>query len=190
MSQFELVIEGHEDFVKGFVRGIIAGSKSNAKVLFNKEHDINRTTLGEKIKGFFYAPSVHTHLVVDETTTALIENVLKSEGEKLNLKIVSKNAVASASFKFKYKAYAENYGTMLKGIFESLPEGVSVSDDYAPNEEFHPESKGAEAYAPEHDYIIKANGAVSGNLDVLLELYERCRKEPLISIDNIELEFE
>ena len=50
MSQIELVIEGHEDFVKGFIRGIVAGSKSGARVLFNKEHDINRTTLGEKIK--------------------------------------------------------------------------------------------------------------------------------------------
>ena len=190
MSQFELVIEGHEEFVKGFVRGIVTGSKSNARVLFNKEHDINRTTLGEKIKGFFDAPGVHTHLVVDETTVALIEDVLRSEGEKLNLKIVSKNAIASASFKFKYNAYAEDYGTMLKGIFENLPEGVSVSDDYAPEEEIHPESEGAEAYAPEHDYIIKANGTVSGNLDALLELYTKCLKEPLISIEKIELEFE
>ena len=190
MSQFELVIEGHEDFVKGFVRGIVAGSKSNARVLFNNEHDINRTTIGEKIKEFFDAPSVHTHLVADETTTALIEDVLRSEGEKLKLKIVSKNVIASASFKFKYKAYAENYGTMLKGIFESLPEGVSVSDDYAPKEEFHPESKGAEAYAPEHNYIIRAKGTVTGNLDALLELYTRCRKEPLLDIENIELEFE
>ena len=190
MSQFELVIEGHEDFVKGFVRGIIAGSKTDARVLFNNEHDINRTTLGEKIKEFFDAPGVHTHIIVDETAASLIGDAISSEGEKFNLKIVSKLPVASASFKFKYKAYAENYGTMLKGIFDKLPESVSVSDDYAPKEVFHPESKGAEAYAPEHNYIIKAKGTVTGNLDALLELYERCHKEPLISIENIELEFE
>ncbi len=190
MSQYELVIEGHENFVKGFVRGIVAGAKSGARVLFNNEHDINRTTLGEKIKEFFDAPSVHTHLIVDETTTSLIEDVIRSEGEKLKLKIVSKLSVVSASFEFKYKAYAENYGSMLKGIFENLPEGISVSNDYAPKEEFHPESKGAEAYAPEHNYIIRAKGTVSGNLGALLELYERCHKQPLIRIENIELEFE
>ncbi|MCH7495727.1 MAG: hypothetical protein IH825_06515, partial [Candidatus Marinimicrobia bacterium] len=173
-----------------FIRGIVAGSRSGASVLFNNEHDISRTTLGEKIKEFFDAPSTHTHLVVDESTASLIEDVLRSEGEKLKLKIVSKLAVASASFKFKYKAYAENYGAMLKGIFEDLPESVTLSDDYEPKEEFHPESKGAEAYAPEHNYIIRGNGTVTGNLDALLELYARCSKEPLISIENIELEFE
>ena len=190
MSQIELVIEGHEDFVKGFIRGIVAGSKSGARVLFNNEHDINRTTLGEKIKEFFDAPGTHTHLIVDESTTSLIEDVLNSEGEKLKLKIVSKLSVASASFRFKYKAYAENYGAMLKGIFENLPESVTLSDDYEPKEEFHPESKGAEAYAPEHNYIIKAKGTLSGDLDALLELYARCHKEPLIRIENIELVFE
>ncbi|MCH8272302.1 MAG: hypothetical protein IIB41_03500 [Candidatus Marinimicrobia bacterium] len=190
MSQFELVIEGHEDFVKGFVRGIVAGSKSNARVLFNNEHDISRTTFKEKIKEFFDTPRTHTHLIVDETTTSLIEELLGSEGEKLNLKIISKLSVVSATFKFEYKAYAENYGTMLKGIFENLPEGVSVSDDYAPKEEIHPESIGAEAYAPEHDYIIRAKGSVTGNLDALLELYTKCRKEPLVNIENIELELE
>ncbi len=190
MSQFELVIEGHEDFVKGFVRGIIAGSKSNARVLFNKEHNISRTTFKEKIKEIFVTLKAHTHLIVDETTASLIEDVLRSEGEKFDLKIISKLSVVSVTFKFKYKAYAENYGTMLKGIFENLPEGVSVSDDYAPKEEIHPESEGAEAYAPEHDYIIRAKGSVTGNLDALLELYARCRKEPLLNIENIELELE
>ena len=190
MSQFELVIEGREDFVKGFLRGIVAGSKSNAKVLFNNEHNISRSTLGEKIKEFFDAPRVHTHLIVDESTASLIENEIKSEGEKLKLKIVSKLSVVSASFEFKYKAYAENYGTMLKGIFDNLPEGVSVSDDYEPKEELHPESEGAEAYAPEHNYIIRAKGSVTGNLYELLEVYARCHKEPLIKIENIKLEFE
>ena len=190
MSQFELVIEGHEDFVKGFVRGIVAGSKSNARVLFNNEHNISRTTFKEKIKEFFVTLKAHTHLIVDETTASLIEDILGNEGEKFDLKIISKLSVVSATFKFKYKAYAENYGTMLKGIFENLPETVSVSDDYAPKEEIHPESIGAEAYAPEHDYIIRAKGTVRGNLDELLELYAKCRKEPLLSIENIELELE
>ena len=190
MSQYELVIEGHEDFVKGIVRGIVAGSKSGAKVLFNNEQNINRTSLGDKIKGFFDTSTVHTHLVVDSDITSLIEDAVGSEGEELEIKILSKRLVVSSSFKFKYKAYAENYGTMLKEIFENLPESVTLSDDYEPKEEIHPESKGAEAYAPEHDYIIKAKGSVSGDLDALLELYARCRKEPLIKIENIELVFE
>ena len=190
MSQYELVIEGHENFVKGFVRGIVTGAKSGTRVLFNNEHDISRRTIGERIKEFFDASSVHTHLIVDNDTTSLIEDALGIEGENLDIKIVSKRLVVSASFKFKYKAYAENYGSMLKGIFENLPEGVSVSTDYAPKEEFHPESKGAEAYAPEHNYIIRAKGTVSGNLGALLELFTRCQKEPLIRIENIELEFE
>ena len=190
MKQYELVVEGREDFVKGFVRGIVAGSESNTRVLFNNENDISRTTFKDKIKEFFDTLKAHTHLIVDETTVSLIEDVLKKEGDKLDLKIISKLSVVSATFKFKYKAYAENYGTMLKGIFENLPEGVSVSEDYAPNEEIHPESIGAEAYAPEHDYIIRAKGSVTGNLDALLELYTKCRKEPLLSIENIELEFE
>ena len=187
---YELIIEGHEDFVKGFVRGVVAGAKTGSRVLFNNEQDIDRSTFSEKIKEFFDTPTTHTHLILDETAVGLLEDVLDKEGEKLRVKIVSRRSVTSASFKFKYSAYAENYGNMLKAIFETLPEGVVLSDDYKPKEILHPEAKGAEAYAPEHNYVIHAKGSVSGDLLDVLELYAKCGNEPLVDIENIELGFE
>lgn len=186
----ELIIEGHENFVKGFVRGVLIGTKSGSPVLFNKELNISKSTFAEKIKEFFDTPTTHTHVILDETAVSLLDGVLKKESEKLRLKIVSRRNVTSASFKFKYSAYAENYGNMLKEIFENLPEGVVLSDDYKPKEILHPEAKGAESYAPEHDYVIHAKGSASGDLLNILELYTRCGNEPLVELEKIELGWE
>ena len=187
---YELIIEGHENFVKGFIRGLMTGAKTGSRVLFNNELSISKSTFAEKIKEFFDTPTTHTHVILDETALSLLEKVLDKESEKLRLKIVSRRNVSSASFKFKYSAYAENYGKMLKALFENLPEGVVLSDDYKPEEILHPEAKGPEAYAPEHNYVINAKGSASGDLLDILVLYTRCGKEPLVELGKIELGWE
>ena len=189
-DQYELVITGHEDFIKGLLRGIAAGAGSSSRVMFNNEHNINRSTIAERIKEFFDKSSTHTHVVLDESIVNLIEKVLSEEGEKLEVSIVSKLKLISASFTFKYSAYAEKHGKMLKNMFEDLSEYISMSADYDPQETIHPEAKGAEGYAPEHDYEIKAKGTVTGDLNEIMKLYERCDKEPLVKSGKIELEFE
>jgi len=189
-DQYELVITGHEDFVKGLLRGIAAGARSSSRVMFNNEHNINRTTIAKRIKEFFDASSTHTHVILDESIVDLIEEVLAEEGEKLKVSIVSKLKLISASFTFKYTAYAEKHGKMLKSIFEDLSESISMSADYDPQESIHPEAKGAEGYAPEHDYEINAKGTVTGDLNEIMKLYERCDNEPLVKSEKIELEFE
>lgn len=189
-DQYELVITGHEDFVKGLLRGIAAGAGSSSRVMFNNEHNITRTSIAERIKEFFDASSSHTHVILDESIVDLIEKVLAEEGEKLKVSIVSKLKLISASFTFKYSAYAEKHGKILKSIFEDLSESLSMSADYDPKESIHPEAKGAEGYAPEHDYEINAKGTVTGDFNEIMKLYERCDDEPLVKSEKIELEFE
>jgi len=189
-DQYELVITGREDFVKGLLRGIAAGARSSSRVMFNNEHNINRSTIAKRIKEFFDASSSHVHVVLDESIVNLIEKVLTEEGEKLKVSIVSKLKLISASFTFKYSAYAEIHGKMLKSMFEDLSESISMSADYDPQESIYPEAKGAEGYAPEHDYEINAKGTVTGDLNEIIKLYERCDKEPLVKSGKIELEFE
>jgi len=189
-DQYELVITGREDFVKGLLRGIAAGAGSSSRVMFNNEHNINRTTIAKRIKEFFDASSTHTHVILDESIVNLIEEVLSEEGEKLKVSIVSKLKLISASFTFKYSAYAEKHGKMLNSIFEDLSESISISADYDPQESIHPEAKGAEGYAPEHDYEINAKGTVTGDFNEIMKLYERCDDEPLVKSQKIQLEFE
>ncbi len=189
-DQYELVITGHEDFVKGLLRGIAAGARSSSRVMFNNEHNITRTTIAKRIKEFFDASSTHTHVILNESIVNLIEEVLSEEGEKLKVSIVSKLKLISASFTFKYTAYAEKHGKMLKSMFEDLSESISMSADYDPQESIYPEAKGAEGYAPEHDYEINAKGTVTGDFNEIMKLYERCDDEPLVKSEKIELEFE
>jgi len=105
-DQYELVITGNEDFVKGLLRGITAGAGSSSRVMFNNEHNINRSTIAERIKEFFDASSSHVHVVLDESIVNLIEKVLAEEGEKLKVSIASKLKLISASFTFKYSAFS------------------------------------------------------------------------------------
>jgi hypothetical protein len=189
-NYFELIIEGHEDFVKGFVRGVLYGKGSQARVIFNNENNIKRSSIVESIKAFFDAPTALTHVILDEEPATTIKNAVEEVKSELTIDFKEMKRIASACFKFEYEAYARNYGERLKHMFATLPNNVLVSEDYSPEEILHPESRGIEKYAPEHDYEIRAHGTVSGPLDEILEFHKQGKREPLVDVSDIELTLE
>ena len=64
-NYFEVVIKGREEFVKGFVRGVVLGRGLKTKVLFNNESGIKRDSFKERLMEFFDAPTALTHVIMD-----------------------------------------------------------------------------------------------------------------------------
>ena len=187
---YELVIEGHLPVIKGFIFGLLEGSKRAGTVIFCRESNIKSETLSEHFKEWLHLHESLCHVVIEEDLLNVIKKGLEKTFHVLKLKLKSVRKIKKASFSFSYEVYAKKYGEEIKNIFKKLPSPLKISPDYQPKEEIHPDAKGIEFFAPLHEYNLKADGSVEGPIDILLAFYKKIQEYELIKEDPIALHFE
>jgi len=187
---FELVIEGHLQVIRGFIYGLLEGSKRKGAVFFSREDNIKQETFLELFMEWAHLRETLRHVVVDEDLLDLIKQGLGNTAAILELTLKSVKKIKNASFDFHYEVYARKYGEEIKELFANLPPQLQTSSDYQPKEEISPECAGVETYAPCHAYTLKAQGSVEGPLDVLVPFYKKVQEYDLIKKDEIVLHFE
>jgi hypothetical protein len=187
---YELLIEGHVPVIKGFIFGLLEGSKRTGTVIVSRESNIRTETLGEVFMEWTHLHESLCHVVIEEDFLEVINHGLENTFHVLKLKLKAVRKIKKASFHFHYEVYAKKYGEEIKNIFKKLPQPLKISADYQPHEEIHPDARGIEFFAPLHDYNLKANGSVEGPIDVLLPFYKKIQEYELIKEDSIILHFE
>jgi hypothetical protein len=187
---YELVIEGPYILIKGFITGLLIGSKNMGTVIYNKEKSIKRESFSELLKEWIGVSEHLTHVIISSDIYEMVTREIETSFDDINMKVISSKKIRKACFEFKYEAFAERYGIELKNFFKDLPSGVSLLPDYKPVEEIHKEAKGIELYAPEHDYKVSAEGTVEGPLPEIIGLYEQAKEKDLIKLKEITLHFE
>jgi hypothetical protein len=187
---YELVIEGHVPVIKGFIYGLLEGTKQTGTVIVSRENNIKTETLGELLIEWTHLHETLCHLVVKEDLLEAIKHGLENTFNVLQIKLKTVRKIKKASFHFQYEVYAKKYGEEIKNIFKELPPQLKTSSDYQPHEEIYLECKGIETLAPCHDYNLKAHGSVEGPIDVLLLFYKKIKDYELIKEDSITLYFE
>ena len=186
---YELVVEGHFSVAKGFIHGLMEGSKISGTVLFSRENNIRRETLVEKVLEWIHLREDLIHVLCEESLLSLIRQGLEKKGAMLKLKLCSVKPIQKASFDFHYVAYSRKHGEEIKEIFVHLPAPLRFVGAYQPKEEIHPEGKGLEEFAPLHEYKVQGEGAIEGPLEVLLTFYRQVTGNELIKADLIKLHF-
>lgn len=187
----EIVIEGHHNAVSGFMLGYTLGSGSDAPYYFSRSIGVKAETLSDIILEWISLKAKLQHVIAREDLCQQIRKSLESapESAPLNAKrIKSVKVIKNARFDFTFRTYARKYGTDIKRLLEAPPVGVVLSD-YEPREEVHEKSKGVELYAPDHDYIFEGKGKFSGPIMELLEFRRVLDDNPLITVEEITLEF-
>ena len=187
---YELVIEGHLPVIKGFIYGLLEGSKRTGTVIFCRESNIKTETLSDHFKEWMHLHESLRFLVVEEDLLETIKHGLENTFTVLKLKLKAVKKIKKASFHFQYEVYAKKYGEEIKNIFKELPPQLKTSADYQPHEEIYLECKGMETLAPCHDYNLKAHGSIEGPIDALLLFYKKIQEYELIKEDSIALHFE
>ncbi|HJX32239.1 MAG TPA: hypothetical protein VJ624_10405 [Thermodesulfobacteriota bacterium] len=187
---YELLIEGHLPVTKGFIFGLLEGSKRTGTVILSQENNIKTETLGELFMELTHLHETLCHVVIEEDLLNVIKNGLENTFNVLKLKLKGVRKIKKASFHFHYEVYAKKYGEEIKNIFKKLPQPLKISADYQPHEEIHPDAKGIEFFAPLHEYNLKADGSVEGPIDVLLSFYKKIQEYELIKEEPIILHFE
>lgn len=185
----EVVIEGESlDLVRGFVVGFLEGKEIQGEAIFGEDHHVeNESRFGQMLR-LIGVRGNRFHLIIGAGFFTLLQGALERRNGELALKIISKKNIKQASFGFHFRAYTRELGTELKGLFENPPEGLQVKD-YKPKETVLPEGKGVEAYAPLHEYEIKAAGTMYGPVKDAIEFYGRAEHYDMVELEDIKLEY-
>lgn len=186
----EIVVEGPQLLVKGFILGLVEGSYRKGLVLFSRENNIRTETFLELLLEWTHLHNTLTHVVIEGGLLDLIEKGLTATAGDLGLRLRSVKKIREASFDFEYEVYARKYGDDLKGLFAAVPAPLRLSPDYEPKEEVHPEGEEIDAYAPLPAYRLHARGTVFGPIDRLVEFYRIARAVELIKTGEIVLKLD
>jgi len=185
----EVVVEGSLDLVRGFVVGLLEGRGIKGEAIFSEDHHVeNEGRFGQMMR-LIGVKGNRVHLIIGAGFLKLLEGALERRKEELALKIISEKKISQASFGFRYRAYTRELGDELMALFGDPPEGLQVAD-YKSKETVLPEGKGVEAYAPLHEYEIKAAGTVYGPVRNVIDFYGGAEHHDMVELDSIKLEYD
>jgi hypothetical protein len=190
----EFVVTGTPDQARAFLAGWAAGQglglgEQDERVLLAKDRRIRSEghleSLVETLR-----PGHVTHLVVREDAAEPLGRALAAGGRAAGVELRSRRRVRSASFEFEYEIFTKEEGALVRTVFEGLPEGVTLSEDYRPRESIDPKAAGVELYAPAHAYTLAARGTAHGPLEGILELHRSAARHERIRAKDIVIELE
>ena len=168
----EIVIECSEKVLRAFVAGYEVGLGHREGLVLGCDLDLEKSSLTERVRELFDAGS---HQVVFATSTVAdrLAGTIRRDGAAAGVRLESVREVTGARFVFSAEAYSKDVGAVIhQNLFGEVPEGVTYANREE-SEEMDPEARGAELYAPMHDYTYKAGATVSGPFPSILELHRR-----------------
>jgi len=186
---YEVVFEGHYRAINGLLEGFRLGSGKDWNFFFSDDAGIKTETLTEIILEWITLKTKLHHVIMEEDFFKAFEKGVAGvkDSEFVNKKYIRSSAVIKdASVNFEAKTYGQKYGNEIKALMNNLPDAL-VMHDYNPIEKHRDESKGAEMYAPEHDYIYEAKGRITGPIDSLAAFRKELEDHPLVAVKEIEL---
>jgi len=186
---YEVIVEGSFDLIKGFVLGYLEGSGIKGEAIFGEEHHVENESKFGQLMRILHVKDNQVHLIIGAGIHDLLEKAVTNRFDELKIKVVSVKKIREAHFEFTYKAFNREFGENLKGIFGNLPEGLVIAPGYEPKEKVLPEGKGIEAYAPLHEYEIKAAGKISGSAKAVIDFYGEVEHNALVELGPIRLEY-
>lgn len=186
---FEVIVEGSFDLIKGFVLGYIEGSGIQGEAIFGEEHHVeNESKFGQLLR-VLHVKGEQVHLIVGAGLHNLLREAVSKRVDELKVKILSVREITDAYFDFSYKAFNRELGQNLKDKFGNLPEDLTMEPGYNPEEKIIPEAKGVEAYAPLHEYELKAKGRIHGPVKAAINFYGEIEHNALVELGDIKLKF-
>lgn len=171
----EVVVQGKEDYVRGFVRGLLIGENSHWWPVFHREFGIEDETLAETLKEWVGLADPLTRFIVPEEALDRVRKAL-DDPRSIGLAFRTARPILSGSFDFSVAVFSAELGAKVQDIFGKVPPSVQVTG-WSPQEEENPDATGVELYSPAHDYELKGEGSVTGRFRDVLYVHEQARRE-------------
>lgn len=188
MRYHELVIEGPRAWGCGFLHGFLLGAGARHAVLDAEEEGFEVETLREQIRELFVPTSEIMHLVVPGPLVPKIRRAVKAAASLGRaMAIRHERSLAGARFRFEFSIFSREHAVRLRRRFDRLPAGARLSKGTSFTEIRDPDARGLEMYAPVHQYELRGEGEVEGDLDAILPIFRLCRDEELVQVSDADL---
>ncbi len=179
----EVVLRGSRRRARGFVEGYLAGSGVRDAVLDAEEEGFERETLRERLSGVLHPSARVMHLLVPAPAVEAVREAARAaEARGIPAAVVETREIARATLEFSFSAFSREHGRRLLSLLDGLPEGVRLLRDRPFEERIDPGALGVEAYAPAHEYEIRGEGTIEGDLEGVLAVRRRLRDEDAIRL--------
>ncbi len=180
----ELVIEGHERTLAGFIAGVEAGIGRRLGIVRGTDLDLEKDSFVGLIRDMFSSDAHHLLFAPEESADALV-NALAHHGGAVELTVSSRRRIDSGRFPFSVEVFSRELAGRIRDDLENnLPPGVEVRD-FEEHERFEPDAHGPELYAPAHEYAFRAQGALSGPFPGILEMRRRAETLDFVKIGQL-----
>lgn len=185
---YDVVIEGSEDLVRGYVEGLASCQDLDEESIIIPEEHLEKRAVFHSLLKILQLKEDKIHLIVERTVWSALSDTISSGKKPAPFKILAAKPVRAASFDFSLRAFSRDIAERIKQKVSNPPEGIEVKFSKW-QEEVRPGAKGVEAYTPEHDYELQASGSVTGPPAAVIELYERLETDELIELGMITMEY-
>jgi len=183
---YEVEIQGPPKVIFGFISGFLLGSGEDTTAYCCLDDDVAHEGIGERLAELVRLRPRDVHVVLDNSTTKLLKKVARRMKQETGLELVSCRHIRSASFHFKFDAYALRYDIEIMDLLKELPRGVRLVD-FEREVVIDPKAKGIESYAPAHHYEVRGSGTITGRIDLVIEMRRKINQHPLIKPKSIQL---
>jgi hypothetical protein len=171
--------------MRAFVMGFTAGRGAPPGV-FGRDLVLEGESFTARLRERFAAGSHHVFLA-PATLAAALAAALRERGSDVGLALEHDRPIASASFAFRVEAFSRPIADELRAVLiKSLPAGVRLQG-LSDAEETHPEAHGPEPFAPLHEYVYRASGRITGELEDVLQIWKRAYGRDCTEIGGIRL---
>jgi len=188
MRYYELVIEGPRGWGTGFLHGFLLGRGCRQAVLDAEEEGFDVESLREQIRELLLPMAEILHLVVPGPLAADVRRAVKAAASRgRTMTIRREHAITGTRFHFEFSIYSPRHASRLRRLLEHLPAGAHLSKGTSFTEIRDPDAGGLEMYAPVHQYELRGEGEVEGDLEAVLPIYRLCRDEELVQVSCAEL---
>ncbi len=183
----ELLIEGPDDYARGYIRGFVAARGPQAEVIFDDEAGFADDGIVQKLKEALHIAKQITHCVVDEDTAVLVREAISTPVERL-LSIHSDRVIEHASFKYEFAVFNKENGAKFVKCVGDLPTGVTL-EGHELDESIRPDAHGSEFYSPAHEYELKGEGKAIGPINKIVWLYKEFDSIDQVNVESIHVQY-
>jgi hypothetical protein len=178
---YELIIKGKEKVIDSFLKGYFLGRQVKKGVYLCDENHISEDPVRDIFRLKHYV-----HLICRTDVKKSIESAIENAPRELELKLHDERKVSRAKFSFKFEIFNKKMGTALKRLLNKPPKEVQIVGLEAA-EDFNPEAKGVEMFAPLHDYSYTGEGSVEGDIEAVIQYYHKLSAIDLFNATEINL---
>ena len=184
VKYYDFFVKGNADVVVAYLDGYLRGRGVKGGYLFTEDLPFQSHSIKEFLK---YRGDV-VHLICRGSLRPVIRSAIRQGAEIHGFEFVDSRQLKSAFFQFKFTTANRQVAGTIKRLLRHLPAGVSIVG-FKPCETQNPGAKGAEGYAPLHEYQYCGEGIVRGTVENVLKLYYKFSANQFLHNEEIDLDY-